>query len=295
MLYRIALPSDFTEMAELISNLNNREEEHSLHCEQSEENVLKELNDYATRKEYAFVLAVNNQKIVGLLGGDSTFPVDEIWLWGPFIQSNNWNEIAKDLYDELLKSFPDTKKLTAFSNLKNQRARDFFKSTGFIEKKEFTHQYQCKKTETDFWKSASPEGIVEYNESHLEGLKSLHRSAFPNAYYSIDEILGLTSEDHKVWIKLDESGKFCAYLFGMKTPNQEGFVHFLAVKHSHRKKGIGSQLLRRAQKFYFEEKGLESMVLTVAEANNAKKLYQKNGFKLQYTGVGARKSLDTIL
>ncbi len=291
MLFRIALPTDFTEMAELIAKQNNREECHSLHCEQSEQNVLKELKDYATRKEYAFVLAFENQKLVGLLGGDSTFPVDEIWLWGPFILSPNWNQLANSLFDELLKCFPDTKKLTTFSNLKNQQARDFFKAHGFAEKKEFTHQYQCEKAEVASQEVTSEDGIVEFERSYLKDLNALHRSAFPNAYYSIDEMLGLISPDHKIWIKLDEYGNFCAYLFGMKTPNEEGFVHFLAVKHEHRKKGIGSQLLRKAQRFYFDEKGLESISLTVAEANNARRLYQKNGFKLQYTGVGARKAL----
>ncbi len=286
---RLATPEDFPQMAKLIAQINSKPEWHSLHCSQGETEVLAELKDHNSRKECCFLLAFEGVTLVGILGGDCDCPLTEFWLWGPFILSDNWDFVANLLFTELLQQCPNVTKMTVFNNLNSETYRAFFKQKKFKEKKEFTHEYMCDKR-TFKLKVSPSNGIDLYQESFQSDFHQLHNAAFPNPYYSTQEILGLIKDEnrHKLWLKLDEEQKMMGYLYGCITPNQEGFVHFLAVKHDQRRKGYASELLRTALYWFFEENNLSKTFLTVADANNARKLYEQNGFALCCTGVGAR-------
>jgi len=129
-----------------------------------------------------------------------------------------------------------------------------------------------------------------YWAEYKEAFHLLHNSAFPNPYYTTQEVQDYIKEVnvHKLWLLVREE-KLVGYLFGSVTPSNTGYVHFLAVKKEERKKGYASQLLSTALKYFFEERVLEECCLTVSDKNNARRLYEKTGFELRYTGVGARK------
>ena len=309
--FQIATPADFPQMATFIAQHNKTPENHCLHCAQTSEEILAELKDYNGRNEERFILAFEkteeeaekeveeqdkkNKNIVGLIGGDCDDPITEIWLWGPFIAKNAPQNFKRILLEELQKTFPTIRKMTAFYNLKNTFASTFYNKVGFKEKTTATHEYHCALEDCPENLTVSKQ-IVPYTADYKDHLDKLHKVAFPKAYYTTQEMIDLQSEDYKLWLileELDESkpvegiAKMLGYIFINITPNKDGYIHFVAVSPSHRRKGIASKMLHKALHFFFIEKKLISVYLTVSDQNNARRLYHKNGFFLRYSGRGA--------
>lgn len=303
MHFRRSTPDDFKLMAEFITAHNQLPTEHCLHCGQNFEEVYEELKDYNSRSEERFILALQKnqeeskqvdaqkENIIGLIGGDSNNdPLTEIWLWGPFVDKTVPSTLKQQLFDELLKTFPSIKKMTAFYHLENQTDKLFYEQQGFKEKQEATHDYRCKAESCPPNLLQPNPNIIPYEDEFLSQFKELHELAFPKTYYSIDEIMelkNLQNEKFKLWIQKDVSNQLLGYTFANITPNNEGYVHYLAVHPEHRKKGIGSQLLQKALYFFFIENNLPLTSLTVADKNNARRLYEKHGFQLMFSGRGA--------
>ena len=293
--FRKGMIDDFKLMAEFISKYNQLPTEHCLHCSQNSNEILEELKDHETRGEQHFLLAFKGDKLVGLLGGDSdNNPLTEIWLWGPFIDKTAPKSLNQQLYNELLATFPTIKKMTAFYHVENKNAKSFYATLGFKEQKEATHEYHCPLNNCPPEILNIPpnkEQIIPFEERFLSAFEALHTTAFPKSYYSIQEMMelkNLQNGNFQLWIQRTlTTNELLGYVFANITPNQEGFIHFLAVDPQQRKKGIGSQLLQRALYFFFVEHQLPSVSLTVSDTNNARQLYEKHGFKLRYSGKGA--------
>jgi len=70
----------------------------------------------------------------------------------------------------------------------------------------------------------------------------------------------------------------------------EGFITFLGVDESYRRKGYAIRLLQTALTWFFADKDMPRVSLTVNERNdNALALYEKAGFALRYAGVNMRR------
>jgi len=300
---REARSNDFEAIATFIDPINEIAEKQSLHCSVGFDEILSELKDFNSRKELLFLLMFEDTELIGVFGGDTDYPLTEIWLWGPFIRNDkDWKVHAILLYNHLIANYPTIKQSTAFNNIENTQARTFYKEQQFSEKKEFTHEYQCLRESASNYVSSGNTGksvmvLVEPDETgnghwnkYKKAFHLLHNSAFPNPYYTTEEIQEYIKKVniHKLWLLICEE-KLVGYLFGSVTPSNTGYVHFLAVKKEERKKGYASQLLSTSLQYFFEERVLEECCLTVSDENNARRLYEKTGFKLRYTGVGARK------
>ena len=302
---RTASTDDFEVIASFIAPINEINANQSLHCGIGKDEILSELKDFDSRSELLILMMFEEKELIGIIGGDTDNPLTEIWLWGPFVrQDKDWSDYATKLYDHLISNFPTIKQFTVFNNIENKQARQFYKELSYSEKDEFTHEYHCLNESYEKSKlslesqSAASVHTVLINEkspkSNLEQYKNdfhlLHNSAFPNPYYTTEEVYDYIQQVsvHKLWF-LIFNDKLVGYLFGSVTPNNDGYVHFLAVKKDERKKGYASQLLATALKYFFEERQLINCNLTVSDKNNARSLYEKTGFHLRYTGVGARK------
>ncbi len=300
---RIANSDDFEAIADFIAPINDIAAMQSLHCGIGKDEILSELKDFESRKELLLLLMFDENELIGVIGGDTDNPLTEIWLWGPFIQKDrDWLDCANKMYEHLITNYPSINKLTVFNNIENKQSRKFYQQRNFEEKNEFTHEYNCEINNFIKLEGENKSDLFIYNvvlnednkTSNLDQYKTdfhlLHNSAFPNPYYTTEEVFEYIQKVkvHKLWMLIYKD-KFVGYLFGSVTPNNDGYVHFLAIKKEERKKGFASQLLSTALKYFFEERELSNCYLTVSDKNNARRLYEKTGFSLRYTGVGARK------
>ena len=95
----------------------------------------------------------------------------------------------------------------------------------------------------------------------------------------------ICSEDGLCYTALSDEGVVIAYVIGRKIP-PEGEIYRIAVKESHRQRGIGYRLLSYALKTEMGH-GLETVFLEVRSKNTpAIRLYKAHGF----TEVGIRKN-----
>lgn len=89
--------------------------------------------------------------------------------------------------------------------------------------------------------------------------------------------IALAVENNKVLGHCAMSGK----------SNEDLYIEYLKVKEEYRKRGIGTQLLKRVKK-WAKDKGFQSLTLSTNSGNFAKYIYYKEGFNL----VGGRDITD---
>lgn len=89
--------------------------------------------------------------------------------------------------------------------------------------------------------------------------------------------IALAVENNKVLGHCAMSGK----------PNEDLYIEYLKVKEEYRKRGIGTQLLKRVKK-WAKDKGFQSLTLSTDSGNFAKYIYYKEGFNL----IGGRDITD---
>jgi ribosomal protein S18 acetylase RimI-like enzyme len=280
--------SDKQTIAQLIASINHDPADHCLHCDQEEAGVLEELAMLEVPLEESFVVAWEGERMVGVLGADVAAEWDRAWLWGPFISGADWEETAANLYDHLIEKFPPTmRQLDQFLNTANERGRAFYKVRGFEETK-FSHVYQVLPPAQPIKKP-----YPEMKPPHWRQFIALHEETFPTTYFSGRDIIERLGKKNKVFV-CAEGETVLGYVYANVEPS-EGFIHFLAVRQDRRGQGIGEGLLRTAVSWLFNKQHVPQIGLVVDDENNARKLYEKVGFRLLHSGVGLRKETPSIV
>lgn len=111
----------------------------------------------------------------------------------------------------------------------------------------------------------------------------------------MDELFGriFKRDSHEIFVAEDETSSFLGYVWvgegmNMMTGTKHGYIYDMFVKENHRRKGIGMMLMKRAE-HYCREKGYKEMLLMVSTNNQpARKLYIKQGFKVEQMYMGKR-------
>jgi hypothetical protein len=277
-----ARSADKQKIAHLIASLNSDPAHHCLHCDQEEAGILEEIKLLEVLMEESFLVVWDGEKMVGVLGADLTIERDRAWLWGPFIVDVDWNKTAAALHTHFTNHFqPQIQQLNQFLNAANEQGRAFYLSQGFKETK-ISHVYQalppaCSVTEP----------LPEIMPPQWRSFITLHEETFPTTYYSGREIIERLGKQDKVFVCADGE-TVSGYVYANVEPT-EGFIHFLAVREEMRGQGIGERLLLTAVSWLFNRHHVPQVGLVVDDQNNARRLYEKSGFHLLYTGVGLRK------
>lgn len=114
------------EIALFIASMNKDAIHHVGYCGDEKKEVLHTiLHDFSDIGwERSFVVTYEDNKIIGVLG----FDVDEVKkcaeIWGPFIEAENWEEVALHMMKEI----------ELCLNTNNDRAMKLYKKVGFEEK-----------------------------------------------------------------------------------------------------------------------------------------------------------------
>lgn len=93
-------------------------------------------------------------------------------------------------------------------------------------------------------------------------------------------------DSHEIFVAENGNHSFLGYVWvgegtGMMTGTKHGYIWDIFVKKNYRRKGIGTTLMKRAEK-YCREKGYTKMMLMVTSSNQqAIKLYTKQGFEAE--------------
>lgn len=279
-----AKSADIHQIAQVIAKINSDPAHHCLHCDQETAGILEEIKLLEIPVEESFVVVWDGEQMVGVLGADVAGERDRAWLWGPFIGNADWQETAEALYNYLTTELlSPMKELNQFLDTANEQGIAFYESLGFKELKK-SHVYQA-------FPPAEPvtEPSPEMTPPQWKTFIALHEETFPNSYFSGREIIERLGKQDKVFVQAD-GDTVLGYVYANVEPT-EGFIHFLGVREEMRGRGIGRSLLTTAVSWLFNQQKVPQVGLVVDDENNARRLYERSGFGLLYSGVGLRKEM----
>lgn len=276
----------FPNIARLIAAQNGTPESQCIHSGEGYEGVLKTMHKWDDVAEIAFAIAIQDGRLLGLLGSEFDQDLGRGWLWGPFALTQNWEELAADLLEKLLAMLPPSiRRLDFYVNIANHRAYCFYLDHGFQES-ERSHVYVAPRPAAPLALSA-PCGPLQPEQAGA--FSALHDTIFPQTYYTGQDILDQLDDDHQVFVCSD-GPDVLGYVYAILDESAEGYVEFLGVREDRRRQGLGERLLLTALNWLFDVKQVPAVGLTVSDKQtNARSLYEKVGFHVKYTGLSARK------
>lgn len=217
------------------------------------------------------------------------------FLWGPFVDGPAHQAVARPMLGALRRQIGGVRRLGAFLDENNARGLSFLAAEGF-RRGPRTHVFTTSRRVIAPEADGGPPG-GELRTTHAAGFARLHEATFPT-----DETDGSTAEallagrdaEHRIFTVTDGGLRLLGYCCARVLPApREGFIDFLAVKELARGRGLGGRLLRAACRWFFDELGLPAVSLCVSEwragRNGARRLYEREGFALRFTGVAARR------
>ncbi|MFD2042738.1 GNAT family N-acetyltransferase [Ornithinibacillus salinisoli] len=288
---RVIDKEDVGKVSNFIARLNSSEESHIGYCGKDKEEIAKYMiNDISDIKYTdSFVVAYEDNKLVGVLGFDADLEESSVEIWGPFIVPNNW-DVVFDMWKKMTDLLPsEIESLEMFPNLKNIQVCQLAKNLSFKKHSDETILIFQRKNGHEL-KSVS---IEELTPEYYLDMMQLHDKAFPGAYYSGQQIIKRLDEHKRVFI-ITNNGNFCGYIYVEAEPEfGEANIEFFAVEKSDRGTGIGGQLLTGALKWLFTFEDIESVRLCVNSTNgSAITLYKKVGFQHLYDLCAFTKNLE---
>ncbi len=282
---RKAERTDLPHIADLIVRVNRLPEQQCLHCAEDEEGVHNGIAALSDTPEAMFVVAVEHDRIVGVLGYEGAGA--DAWVWGPFVTSEPWAEVTELLFSAFLQHLPPTiTMLRTFSHIANQRSHQFYLSHGFHEAK--TAHIYIAASPADLSMLQRVEPCSELTDAHVPAFEQLHARVFPDTPISAQEIVDSLDDEHRVYVVADGTTVLGYVYATINHAPVEGYVEFLAVQPHARGQGIGQRLLLTALRWFFVDKTMPQAGLFVEDERiNARFLYERVGFTLAYTGVSA--------
>jgi ribosomal protein S18 acetylase RimI-like enzyme len=273
-------------MASLIALQNQRPELQCIHSGEGRESILQTMRKWEAVSEICFAIALQEGRLVGLLGAEFDEELARGWLWGPFVLVEPWTTVAEALLAELLEMLPSAvRRLDFFVHERNQRALRFYLEHGF-------HSIQT----SHVYVAARPLAPVALSEpcpplagDQAGAFRTLHDSIFPKTYYTGQDILDQLDGDHQVFV-CGSGEDLAGYIYAIVDEGGEGYIDFVGVRAELRGRGLGQRLLLTAMDWLFAVKNVAQVGLTVSDDQvNARSLYEKVGFVIKYTGLSARK------
>ncbi|MFF2752912.1 GNAT family N-acetyltransferase [Psychrobacillus sp. NPDC058041] len=275
---------DTQKLAHFLAEMNVEPNQHIGYCGSEKKEILHtllhEFSDLDLSESFAVAYA--NDEIVGALGFDFDKESKSAEVWGPFIRDcQNFSVLANDLWEKIHELVPvEINTYRFFVNKQNSNVRNFAVEKNALEKGSHLILEAIRQS----FQNPKHNEIVKYKHSFKNNFIELHKLAFPNTYYSAEEILNRIDEDNLLLIMQDSIEKIKGYVYVEANPvHREGTIEYIAVSPSYRKQGIGKTLIRAALGHLFSYEEIQEVSLCVGSQNEkAIHLYQAAGFQTKH-------------
>ncbi|WP_170206420.1 GNAT family N-acetyltransferase [Psychrobacillus lasiicapitis] len=226
----------------------------------------------------SFVVAYDEENLIGALGFDVDKESKSAEVWGPFIKNKGDYQLADSLWEKanaLLTS--EVNEFSFFINIKNEFVQQFAIHKNAINK---GNHLLLKAFHNDL-EEVDLAQIESYDLAYRDSFMSLHKKNFPNTYFKASEILDRLSNHNHLLVINEKEGRIKGYVYVEANPeHKEGSIEYITVAADYQKQGIGTLLIRAALSYLFSINEIEEISLSVAkEKDKAKRLYKAAGFK----------------
>jgi ribosomal protein S18 acetylase RimI-like enzyme len=280
------------ELVNFVSHLNSDGIHHIGFFGEGEADIRASLEECLIPPRDGFRMAYEDGRLVGIFGVDADLEVDRAWLFGPLVEHMDWHEIANLLYSEILPLIPTgIHDYDIFCDEQNGHVADFAQRHGFslrsvnaVMTLERGNYHPTAKRNTE---------VIDFQETFFDQFEMLHRSLFPNAYFTARQMVEKQDEHHRLYLAL-EDGQLLGYHFCKIEPESEsGYVDFIGTASIARGRGIGADLLASGVDWMLSPPSTRKIDLTVNSDNEAaRNLYQKFGFITNRVMRGYRMHID---
>lgn len=252
-----------------------------LHLDWHQEGILADIQDLDVPFHEAFMLAFDQETLVGVLGCDNDLEAGRAWLHGPFARAEDWYTIVASLFEATWATLPPAiGRVSNYLELAYAQAREFHTDWGFLTK-DVSHIYRA-----EAYPLTMPESIHPFQPSDAEFLERAHTQAFPQTWLSTAEMIRQQDERHPILIVWHEGQPVGYARLSQHVALFEGTLDFVAVVPEWRGQGWGQRLIAAGLYWIFHTRQLPVAYLNVGDSNTqAKQLYERAGFVLYQSGV----------
>lgn len=280
------------ELVQFVTRLNSDGPHHIGFFGDGEEDVRASLAECVVPIDEGFLLAYEDEALVGVFGVDADLEVDRAWLYGPLVEHADWHTLADELYRQALTLIPaGIHSFDLFSDIQNTRLDEFAARHGFPQHSEDAVMTLMRGN----YKPHANRGtkVIPYEESFFADFEHLHNAVFPGTYFTARQIVDRINETHQLLLAVD-GDRLLGYHFGKIDPAAEsGYVDFIGTDESARGRGIGADLLTTGLDWMFSAPSTQKVSLTVNADNQiARGLYAKFGFVTERVLRGYRKKVE---
>ena len=281
----------FEELVSFVARLNSDGTHHIGFFGEGEASIRGSLAESLIPPAEGFRLAYEDDRLVGVFGVDADPEISRAWLFGPLIEHEDWHTLADQLYAEVLPLIPvDIRDYDLFCDVQNTRMEAFAARHGFPVGSE---NAVLKLTRENYNPSAKRQTrILPYQERFFKQLEKLHKTLFPNAYFTAQQMAEKVNKNHQLFLAA-KNRQLLGYHFCKIEPEAEsGYVDFIGTVSSARGLGIGADLLASGVDWMLSAPTTKKIGLTVNVDNvAARRLYEKFGFVIEHIMRGYRKRI----
>ena len=284
--------SNFEEAVNFIARLQLLSEHHIGYFGVTFEEISTYIKELEVNWRKSSLLGFEDERLVGAIITDYDPEIKRAWIHGPIVDHQEWQSIADKLYDELRRQvIPKyVTELELYGERLNTNLNKFSKRHGFVSiKSSCVLQFPRAKLAS----LPKIEGQV-ITEEYYEAFKLLHAKLFPGTYYTGIQILNKLDNNNTVLMET-ENQTLLGFVRGkLEKETNEGYIDFVGVAESARRKGIGKRLVVAILHWLFRSfPQINVVTLTVYETNiPAISLYINLGFKKIRLLQGYRKTIE---
>ena len=280
------------ELIHFVARINSDGLHHIGFFGEGEADVRSSLAECLIAPSEGFMLAYDDDQLVGIFGVDADAEVNKAWLYGPLVEHADWHTVADQLYASVLPLIPaNIRDRILFCDVRNIHMEEFAARHGFPLQSE--NAILMLRREHYKPSVMIKSQVSEYQESFFEQFDELHKGLFPNGSYNADQMANKINETHHVFIAIEDE-RLLGYIYCKIDPQAEsGYVDFIGMDESARGRGIGADLLAAGVDWMLSAPTTRKINLTVNADNIvARNLYEKFGFVTERTMRGYRKQVN---
>lgn len=283
-------PASFEAMVAFIAGLNGNAEDHIGFFDTANDDIARSLRELTLPVDEGFRLAIQDGQIVGVLGIEADPEIGRAWIYGPLVRHPQWMAVADQLYAAALPAIPPgIHQQQMFCDGRNRNCQAFAARHGFNLLNESAIM-ALGRADLDRVPRATASPI---NERYYDQFRDLHPRLMPNTYFTAQQLLDRLDADSHLLIATHE-GELFGYVYFQAGPDlPEGYIDFVAVAETARRRGIGAQLVAAAAHNAFDNPDIDFVRLSVNRSNSpALRLYERLGFRQERTMMGFEKIAD---
>lgn len=277
------------ELVQFIAGLNSDGTHHIGFFGEGEADVRAALAECIVPPAEGFIMAYDAEELIGVFGVDADPEINRAWLFGPLVNHDDWHDIADKLYAKVLPRIPvDIRDYDLFCDVRNVRMEAFAVRHGFplnSENAVLTLARENYNPAADRKTHVAP-----YRETYFESFENLHKTLFPNGYFTARQMVEKVDENHQLLLAVEDDQLLGYHFCKIEPDSGSGYVDFIGADESARGRGIGADLLAAGVDWMLSAPTTARISLTVNADNvAARHLYEKFGFVTDRVMRGYRK------